>query len=439
VKIAASDVWFGDIFVVDAGTTVHGEVIGNVIAIGDVTVADGAAIRGDVIVLGGVLRQRGDAKIYGGVFAPSGHRRPRLFVPRAGELEEEGRELRPTISYDRVDGLRPGIGGVIQNDNAITRAGLWMAYAFESETWQFRFDIRQKLLASGMLEASGSLFRITDTDDEETVARAENTAFAALAGSDYRDYFGADGGELALTMRYHELGLLTLKYRNVDYRWLSANRNLWHLFRPNLQFRENFSTLWSTANTEDALQNNSSSATLTIRIAPVETGQHPIGFNGSLVLAYEVAGGILGGDHDYDRLTLSGQGGWISGHWHRIALRAIYGTGRRDLPPNKQFYSGGIGTLRGYPQKTFFGDQSFIGNVEYHFIYWENPLGDAAVILFFDVGRTTFDDNFWDPDEFFSDIGIGLDFGDTFRINAAKGLDNTDRDIKVSIRLARPW
>jgi hypothetical protein len=438
-KIAAGDVWFGDIFVADAGTTVHGEVIGNVIAIGDVTVGDGAAIRGDVIVLGGVLRQRGDAKIYGTVFAPGGHRRPRLFVPRAGELEEEGHELRPTISYDRVDGFRPGIGGMIQNDNANTRAGLWTAYAFGSETWQFRFDIRQKLMASGMLEASGSLSRITDTDDEETVERAENTAFAALTGSDYRDYFGADGGELALTMRYHELGSFSLKYRNIDYRWLNASRNLWHLFRPNHQFRDNFSTLGPAADPEDALEDNSSSATFTIRIAPVETGQHPIGFNGSLVLAFEVAGGLLGGDYDYDRLTLSGQGGWVSGNRHRIALRAMYGAGRRDLSPNKLFYSGGIGTLRGYPQKIFFGDQSFVGNIEYHFVYWENPLGDAAVIFFVDMGRTTFDNNFWDPDEFFSNVGIGLDFGDMFRINAAKGLDNTDRDIKVSVRMARPW
>lgn len=438
-KIAAGAVWFGDIFVADAGTTVHGEVIGNVIALGDVTVGDGATIRGDVIVLGGVLRQRGDAKIYGQIFAPGGHRRPRLFAPHAGELEEKGHELRPTVSYDRVDGFRPGIGGMVQNENANTRAGLWTGYAFESGTWQFRLDIRQKLVASGMFEADGSIFRMTGTDDEATVQRPENTAFAVIAGSDYRDYYGADGGELSFTVYYHELGLFTVKYRNIDYRWLGAGRNLWHLFRPSRDFRSNFSTRAPESKLEDALSDNSSSATFTVRIAPVETGEHPIGFNGSLALSYEVAGGTLGGHYDYDRLTLSGQGGWDSGRWHRVALRAMYGTGRRDLPPNKLFYSGGLGTLRGYPQKIFSGDQSFIGNVEYHFVYWENPIGDAGVILFFDVGRTTLDDNFWNPQKFSSDVGIGLDFGDMFRINAAKGLDETDRDIKVSVRMSRPW
>ncbi len=438
-KVAAGSVWFGDIFVADAGTTINGEVIGNVITLGDVLAGDGATIRGDVIVIGGVLRQRGDAKIYGKVFAPGGHRRPRLFAPRAGELEEQGHELRPTVSYDRVDGVRPGIGGMIQNENANTRAALWTGYAFESETWQFRFDLRQKLVASGMFEANGSIFRVTDTDDDKIVQQPENTTFAILAGSDYRDYFGADGGELALTVRYHELGLLTVTYRNVDYRWLDAGRNLWHLFRPKYDFRGNFSTLADEEDLRQSLEDNSSSAIITARIAPVVSGQHPIGFNGSLAMTYEVAGGMLGGDYDYDRLTLSGNGGWHSGRMHRIDLRATYGTGRRVLPPNKLFYSGGLGTLRGYPQKIFVGDQTFIANVEYHFVYWENPFGDAAVILFFDTGRTSFEDEFWEPRDFFSDVGIGLDFGDAFRINVAKGLDNTDRDIKISVRLARPW
>ena len=440
VRIAAGDVWFGDVVILDAGSAIEGEVIGNLIAIGsDVTIGNGATIRGDVVVIGGVLRQRGDAKIYGRVFAPGGHRRPRLIVPRAGELEEEGYEWGPTFSYDRADGFRLGVGGVVQNANAATRVGLWTAYAFASETWQFRFDIQHKFLASGVLEARGALFRMTETGDGQTVDQSENTAFALLAGSDYRDYFGADGGELSLALRYHELGLLTVTYRNADYRWLSANRNLWHLFRPDHDFRENFSTLGGAIDAEELLEGNSSSALTEIRIAPVESGRHPIGFNGSLVLTYEAAGGMLGGDYDYDRLTLSGQGGWYSGHQHRVMLRALYGTGRRGLPPDKLYYSGGIGTLRGYPQKVFFGDQTFIGNFEYHFVYWENPLGDAALILFWDLGRTTFDENFWDPDEFFSGVGFGLDFGGTFRIDAAKGLDNTDRDIRVSVRVAKPW
>jgi hypothetical protein len=438
-NFGADDIRFADVFVFDAGCNIGGEILGSVIAVGsDVNLGRGATVRGDVIVIGGMLRQEPDSKIYGHVFAPGGHRRPRLNVPRADELEEEGYKWRPTVSYDRVDGLRPGVGARFQSQNAITRVGFWMGYALASETWQVRFDVRQRLLKSGLLTAAGSLFRLTDTDDDATVGRDENTAFAVLAGSDYRDYYGADGGEVSLMARYREVGTLTLAYRNLKYRWLGAERNLWHLFRPDHDFRTNFSTVGDEESIAGALDGTSSALCLTLGVAPVEAGSHPIGFNGSLQAVYEVAGGALGGNYDYDRLMLSGEGWWDSGRWHRFSMHAFYGTGRRDLPPNKLFYSGGIGTLRGYPQKIFVGDQSFVGNVEYHFTYWENPFGDAAVVFFLDVGRTTIDDNFWDPDEFKVNLGVGLDFGDIFRINAAKGLERADDDIRVTVRLARP-
>ncbi|MGD8604746.1 MAG: BamA/TamA family outer membrane protein, partial [Anaerolineales bacterium] len=373
-NFGADDIRFADVFVFDAGCNIGGEILGSVIAVGsDVNLGRGATVRGDVIVIGGMLRQEPDSKIYGHVFAPGGHRRPRLNVPRADELEEEGYKWRPTVSYDRVDGLRPGVGARFQSQNAITRVGFWMGYALASETWQVRFDVRQRLLKSGLLTAAGSLFRLTDTDDDATVGRDENTAFAVLAGSDYRDYYGADGGEVSLMARYREVGTLTLAYRNLKYRWLGAERNLWHLFRPDHDFRTNFSTVGDEESIAGALDGTSSALCLTLGVAPVEAGSHPIGFNGSLQAVYEVAGGALGGNYDYDRLMLSGEGWWDSGRWHRFSMHAFYGTGRRDLPPNKLFYSGGIGTLRGYPQKIFVGDQSFVGNVEYHFTYWENP------------------------------------------------------------------
>lgn len=438
--VPAGDVWFADVVVFDAGCSVDGEIIGSLVALGgDVAIGEGATIRGDVVVLGGVLRQKRDAKIYGNVFAPGGHRRPRLLVPSAGELEEEGYEWRPTISYDRVDGLRLGARGAVQNRNAATYAALWTGYALASETWQFQFEVRQRLLSSGLLEAAGSAFRLTTSDDEAVVGRNENTAFAVVAGSDYRDYYGEDGGEVAVKMRYRDVGAVTLAYRYSDYRHLDAERNLWHLFRSDRDFRRNFSTIEHADSVRFWLPGNSSSARLTVRIAPVVTGSQPIGFNGWLEASYEVAGGLLGGCHDYDRITLLGQGWWDSGRWHRVTLRAFYGSARRTIPPNKWFYSGGIGTLRGYSQKIFSGNQSFIGNMEYHFTYWENPLGDAAIILFADVGRTTFEGNFWDPDEFMGDVGIGFDFGETFRLDAALALDTPDRDIKVTVRLARPW
>lgn len=439
-SVPAGEPWLGDIVCFDAGVTVDGEVIGNVVAIGgDVTVSPGATVRGDVVVFGGVLRQQKDAKIYGRVFAPGGHRRPRLPVPvSVSDLAGE-EKWRPTFSYDRVDGLRLGGGGVLRNQTGTTRLRLWAGYAVASQTGQFELRFRQRLDAAGVFDFLAAAFRVTETDDEAIVHRDENSVFALGAGSDYRDYYGADGFEAGIAGKYHELGSAKLTYRFNDYRWMEAEPGLWHVFRRGHDFRANFWSLGEDFDGAAALDDASSAIHLSARVAPVSSDEHPIGFNGSLSLTYEVAGGLLGGDYDYDRIILEGQGWWDVTRWHRLKVRAIYGGGRHSLPPNKLFYAGGLGTLRGFPHKEMVGDELLLGNIEYEFTYWENPFGDAAVILLFDFGRATFAGDLWDVRELKSDVGVGLDFGESIRLDIAKRLDRDHGDIKISLRLSKPF
>jgi hypothetical protein len=435
VSIAAGDVWLGDVVVFDAGTTIAGEVIGDVVALGgNLTIGEAATVRGDVILVGGTLRQSGDAKIYGRIFAPGGHRRPRLTISRAWEFEDQRLKLYPTLSYDRVDGLQPGAGIGFQRSAFTPRLEFWSGYGFASKAWQFRLDLRQRLLEGADVEAVGSVFRMTQTDDDSTVSRNENTVFAAVCGSDYRDYYGADGGELSVIYKYRERGVLTLRYRNVDYRQMDAHPNLWHLFRPNHDFEANFTTLPDQAASRD-FHGRSSSVAVELAIVPLEIGVHPLGFNGRLGLVAEIAGGLLGGKYDYERIMADACGWWDSGRWHHVKLRALYGAGRHNLPPNKLFYLGGLGTLPGYSQKSFSGSEAFLAQAEYQFNYWQNRFGDAALILFADFGRTASDIRFWNLGGSKADVGIGLQFADAIRIDAAKGLDRARRDIRVSVRL----
>jgi len=441
-SVAAGDAWLGSFFVFDAGAAVYGEVLGNVIVLGgDLTVGEAATVRGDVILIGGTLRQSGDAKIYGRVFSPGGHRRPRLTITRAWEFEDGELKWSPTLSYDRVDGARPGARFGYQRTAFTPRLELWSGYAFASKTWQIRAELRQRLMKSADVEAVGSIFRLTQTDDDSAVSQLENTVFAALTGTDHRDYYGADGGEISVTYKYRERSVLTLGYRNLDYRQMDAHRNLWHLFRPDHDFRENFSTLSDSTQLQpprsSSVSGRSSSATLTFEVSPVEKGLHPMGFNGRLGLSLEAAGGILGGAYNYERLCADATGWWDSGSWHHVKLHAFYGVGRHNLPPNKLFYLGGLRTLPGYSQKTFFGEEALLAQVEYQFTYWNNRLGAAAVILFGDVGRVAPTDSFWHLEDCKADVGIGLQFADAIRIDAAKGLDQARRDIRVTVRLTR--
>lgn len=438
----AGEFWPGDVVVFNGTLTINGEVGGNVLVIGgDAIVREAATVRGGVVVIGGILRQRGDGKIYGKVFAPGGHRRPRLSVIRAWEFENEGVQWGPAFSYDRVDGLRFGGNLAYQKSAYAPRLALYAGYGFASETWQYRFRIEQQLFRSIDIELHGSVFRLTETEDEAWVGRHANTVYSLSAGSDYRDYYGADGGELGVTYKYRERGVLSATYRNTDYRWMDAERNLWHVFRPNHPFRENFSTVAPEMREPliDRFEERTSALLLGIGVEPRESDEHPTRFDGAVRARAEIAGGALGGEFDYDRWQLSAMGEWNGEDVHRITARFWYGNGRRDLPPNKFFYLGGIGTLPGYPQKAFVGRQALLASMEYRFVYWANQAYNGGIILFFDLGRATFDDDFLDLSEFKSDVGVGFGFGEGIRLDVAKGLDRTDRDIRVSLNLKGKW
>lgn len=440
---AGEDPWPGSVLSFGGRITVSGEVIGSIVAIGaDVILKEGTSVGGDVIVIGGVLRQEGDGTIYGGIFAPGGHRRPRLTITREWEFEDEGLGWRPVLSYDRVDGFRGGVRAQLRGQALEPQLGLLAAYAFASETWQYQLEVRQRLSRSINLEAVGTLFRLTETDDERWVGRNENTAYALVAGSDYRDYIGVDGGAVKLIYKFRERGVLSLGYRNTDYRWLNAHRNLWHLFRPDHDFRRNFSTAGIADPLADEFladfEQHTSAIILRFGIEPVETNRQAVGFNGAFLAVYEVAGGGLGGGLDYDRLTLEGRGWWDTGRWHRLFLRLFYGAGRRDLPVNRMLYLGGVGSLRGYSQKAFVGNEAILATIEYRFNYWESDFLDGGVILFFDTGRAANSGDFWDLSEFKSDVGLGLGLGDGIRVDIAKGLDRADRDLKVTVRFTSP-
>lgn len=438
----ASDFWPDDIVVFNGSVTINGEVGGNILVIGgDVIVREAATVRGSVVVIGGILRQRGDGKIYGQVFAPGGHRRPRLSITRAWEFENEGVKWGPSFSYDRVDGARLGGRVGYQKSAYSPRLAVFAAYAIASETWQYRFEFSQRLLRATDLELNAAMFRSTETEDEVWVGRHANTIRAIFAGSDYRDYFGSDGGEIGVTYKYRERGVLSAMYRNSDYRWMEAERGLWHLFRPDHRFRDNFSTVpadilepWV-----DRFEERTSALHLGVAVEPKAGDEHRARFEAALRAHAEIAGGALGGEFDYDRWQFSAKGEWNGEDIHRITARLWYGKGRRDIPPNKFFYLGGIGSLPGYSQKEFVGDEAVLASIEYRFDYWPNQAFDGGIILFFDLGRATFADDFFDLSEFKSDIGIGLGLGEGFQLDIAKGLDQTERDIRLSLRLWQKW
>ncbi|MDQ0203078.1 BamA/OMP85 family outer membrane protein [Pectinatus haikarae] len=97
-------------------------------------------------------------------------------------------------------------------------------------------------------------------------------------------------------------------------------------------------------------------------------------------IAAEFAG--MGGDFNYNKYMFNSQRFYNLGHSHVLALRLDGGYSDNDLPEAGQFQIGGQGSLRGYKDDQFKGNNMISGSVEYRFPVVTKVQG----ALFFDMG-----------------------------------------------------
>ena len=80
------------------------------------------------------------------------------------------------------------------------------------------------------------------------------------------------------------------------------------------------------------------------------------------------AGGLLGGDFDFQKASIEHQFYMKAGDHSQVwALRGMYGYGHGDMTEFNQFRLGGQGSLRGYRDDQFRGDRMILGTLEYRF------------------------------------------------------------------------
>ncbi len=80
------------------------------------------------------------------------------------------------------------------------------------------------------------------------------------------------------------------------------------------------------------------------------------------------AGGLLGGDFDYQKATIEHQIYTPAGDHSQVwAMRGMAGYGRGDMTEFNQFRLGGQGSLRGYRDDQFRGNRMLLGSLEYRF------------------------------------------------------------------------
>ncbi|MBR1729942.1 MAG: BamA/TamA family outer membrane protein [Selenomonadaceae bacterium] len=113
-------------------------------------------------------------------------------------------------------------------------------------------------------------------------------------------------------------------------------------------------------------------------------------------------GGLLGGDFDFQKISIDHQQFFKAGHAQVWALRTKGGIGFGDMTEFNQYRIGGQDSLRGYREDQFRGDRMILGTLEYRFPLFSKVQG----ALFTDWGSAW--DTGFKPDEFHGSIGIGV-------------------------------
>ncbi len=434
----------GSILVLDADVTIGsgGLVEGGVTSVaGQIYLSDGGNVRGNMLETHRdfISRQRDQiSKVYRYSWRPYRDRSPWY---RMDDPDEENLLLR----YNRIDGGFVGLQIPQEyHKNVYLSPYGFVGYGFESRKVRYQIGLDRPVLHqhNNATIIGAELHSLTDTQDEWRLDQMENSLAAFFAKQDYYDYFEREGYSISLTQLLIPSVRATVSYRNDDYKTLAAQTN-WALFNGDANFRRN------PFLGEDA--GNMRSIYTALRIDTRNRQNYPTrGMFAEINGEFSNPG--LGGDFDFERYLLNVSLYQPLTYGENFQIRAIAGTSTGELPFQKRFELGGIGSLRGFSYKEFTGNRMFLANIEYHIMPdlmddWFD-LDGLAFILFSDVGNAwngSGDQNIiqsfrplrWDNLKSSLGFGIGDDDG-TFRIDFAKRTDRS-ANMVVTLRLQQPF
>jgi hypothetical protein len=353
--------------------------------------------------------------------------------------------------YNRVEGLFLGLNypqKYYWNDQ---RLSLFASggYGFAVHQWrggiggahQFGFE-------NNIIEVGAEVHSLTDSRDQWIIGVGENNLAALFLRDDYRDYFEREGFSIwtGLYKRWRLSDLqFQIAYLNDQYSSLGRNTN-WSIFGTDKIFRENPAI------------NEGRSKSILATLKFHSTQSRRIFTTGwSFSAGAEIAGKSLGGIFDFNSYVVDLRRYQPIGRYgnFNIRLRAASATG--DVPYQKSFELGGLGTIPVFGFKEFFGNRMLLANAEYiingkmlddveFFPSW--LLGNLNLFIFADAGYTaianpgdSFIKGFNDINSstIHSDWGFGIGSRDAkFRLGFAWRTDKSE-PAKVFIRLNRPF
>jgi len=334
--------------------------------------------------------------------------------------------------YQRVDGFFLRFSPYFQSRDPWAPAiHSTIGYGFSSEQGSGRGYFIQPLTATGRVRAVFSGYDYSDYTDRTGVGDLENSLATLAFREDSRDWYRRKGLSIGVELEEIHYLLVRAEFRSDSYetmpRTVIAGWGGRGDFVPNPEI-------------DDGLMRS-----VMLRARWGNDYTH-------LWMQYENGlDSIFSSAFDYSQLIVQGRVRWRVGWSQTLDLRTRFGWRLAgELPVQKQFVAGGLGTVRGYEYQRLYepvppgepvpygGDQIGLINVEYALGVHE----EISVGLFFDSGMVHEKTGGLRLGDFRSSMGVGLilaEPGDSsLRLDFIQALE-ADARFLVQGRLTRPF
>jgi hypothetical protein len=336
----------------------------------------------------------------------------------------------PAIRYNRVDGLVLGVGQEPLAWDAWSDARVigQVGYAFGLEAWRYEVGAEVRLDRGAWEDYGlkvGAAYRDnTTTSDRWKTSWLENSLAAFFFEHDFFDYYEAEGWSVYAVQRLTSLAQMSVGYRSEVHRALPKSTG-WSVFGGS-RFRPN---LAAEAGRAHAL------------LVALEAGQvrEVAGLpHGAALRAEAEVADRFGGDFAYRRYVADGRVYLPALPYSSLALHLRGGLAEGDdVPIQKQFALGGIGSMRGYPQNGFGGARMLLGSAEYLVAdvdLFDELFDDLLLIGFVDAGWVGSAGEAFDLGEIIPSAGFGVGARDV-RLEVAWPLKGVGGDVSPSVWL----
>jgi hypothetical protein len=344
-----------------------------------------------------------------------------------------------------------------------------IGYGFKSKKMRYTIGIAKPFYNKKFI-LGVEQYTITDSDDYWRIGAFENSFAALLIREDFLDLFSREGKRVYFDNTFSNT-FIRLEYRADTFTSMPMKTD-WSVFGRNKELRPNppitegdarsihIQAIYEKKKSASSSSSSSQGAPQKKRgnVGILYGDTTGLGIFDSIVKVNfnaEYSGGRqLGGDFNYARYTVELIRCMPLAHGDNFNTRILLGTSSGNLPVQKTFFLGGIGTLRGMGYKEFPGSGMFLTTVECLFeperIFHLTPgwsqtqkrkAAPFKIAFFFDTGSVTkrdythyLNDIFHNP--LMHDLGIGLVSRDQLiRLDVARRTDKSNQPIRFTVKM----